>query len=161
VTGTIHGQPISVANAISASVTRSSLHFAAILLGSTPNLCADQMTNTEHPNQASLVIWLFDFSTGTAPTMPGTFSIYQSAPPPMAAMVSAEFTDASCQAITADSVQAMTGTVTLTSVSGNAFDGSFDVALDSGDHVTGDFAPEECPAIQTALDMSGVMGPCV
>lgn len=46
------------------------------------------------------------------------------------------------------------GTVTLTSVSGNRFSGNFDLVLDSGDHVTGSFDPEECPALNTALDNS-------
>lgn len=55
--------------------------------------------------------------------------------------------DATCQDITAQGASGTSGTVTLSSVSGNRFSGSFDLVLDSGDHVTGSFDPQECPAL--------------
>ena len=39
------------------------------------------------------------------------------------------------------------GTVTLDSVSGDVFSGTFDIVLDSGDHVTGAFHPSACPGL--------------
>jgi hypothetical protein len=69
-------------------------------------------------------------------------------------------TDLNCAAISNNGAKATSGTVTLTKVSGNTFAGSFDALLDSEDHITGSFSPDECPAIQSAIDNSGSAASC-
>jgi hypothetical protein len=161
VSGTIHGVTYSVGDAISAAVSETdngvTSHFAFISLVSIDGACADIGSNSEPPNVKSLAISLADYN-GTvlnAPTATGSYTIYDSTaggtPPTLYASASAGVTDATCTTITADSASAMTGTVTLTSVSGNVFDGSFDIMMNSGDHVTGSFSPEACPAIQNLV----------
>ena len=159
VTGSVHGATIGISDAVSSAVTidtaNGQVHGAAIVMATTSGLCGDASGNIEHPNQKGLTIVLFDINgtTFTTPTAPGAYTIYQSgSPPPKAATLSVFAVDATCAGIDSAQAAGATGTVNLTGVSGNAFDGNFDVALDSGDHITGSFSPGECPAIQTVLN---------
>lgn len=160
VSGTIHGASVGVSDAISAAVAitgqAGTQHLAAVIMTSTPNACGDAAANIEHPNMKFVDLSMFDVNgtTFNAPTAPGTYSIYQGTgtPPAKAATFNVGVIDATCMTVDAMSAKATTGTVTLTGVSGNAFSGSFDVALDSGDHVTGSFSPGECAALQTVIN---------
>lgn len=158
ITGTIHGDVYSIGDAISAPVTfiGTTQHGAAILLSSAANACNDATSPPVfHPNQQKILIELFDAAgpTDTTPTAPGTYTIYpgMGQPPERTAALAAAMYDTTCHDIAASNANATTGTVTLSSVSGNVFSGSYDVGLDSGDHITGDFDPEDCPGLQTAL----------
>jgi hypothetical protein len=160
VSGTVHGTSLNIQDAISASVTQTpqgiTTHTALVVMANASNLCGDIAGNISHPNEQGVAISMIDVNgaTFTTPTAPGTYAIYQSgSPPAKAASLSVTVDDATCKGIAASSAKATSGTITLSAVSGNAFSGSFDVALDSGDHITGSFSPEECPGIQTQLDM--------
>lgn len=157
-TGSVHGSTIGIQDAISAAVTitqgTTTAHGAVILLSTSKTLCADAMTTATHPNEKAVIITLFDVNgmTLNTPTAPGTYTIAQSGTPPAkAAVLDVSAVDATCNDDQANDASATSGSVVLTSASGNAFHGTFDVVLDSGDHVTGDFSPQECPALQTAL----------
>jgi len=162
VSGTVHGSSISIADSVSAAVTATIsgtvVHGAYILLASTANTCADVGSDQAHPNEKGLGIILFDVNgtTYTAPTAPGTYSVYQGTgtPPPKVATLNVYVLDATCKDITASEAKGMTGTVTLTTVSGNLYSGNYDVALDSGDHITGSFDPEECPGLMNFVGSS-------
>ena len=163
VTGTIHGQKFAIVDAVSASVTFTDAQTgttssqAAIILTSTPNACQDLAGNIERMNEQLFVLGVATI-TGTtvaAPTATGAYTVFDTnsgtAPPPMAALVNAIATDTTCMS-TANSANGTSGTVTLTTINGNTFDGKFDVTLDSGDHITGSFSPEACPGLQQALN---------
>ncbi|MGE5182999.1 MAG: hypothetical protein ACM31C_13095 [Acidobacteriota bacterium] len=160
VSGTVKGQTYAIKDAISASVAitgnTGTFHTAAILLANTSGMCADITANKQPPSVSVVSISLetVNGTTLNTPTMPGTFAIYQGSgtPPAMAATLSAKVYDATCKEVTTDTGTATTGTVTLTAISGNQFSGHYDVVMDSGDHITGSFDPEPCPALQTALD---------
>ncbi len=156
VEGNIHGSAFAIQDAVSASVAIITQHGAAILMSSTGGLCKDAAANAEHPNQKAVAIVLFDINgmTANTPTAPGTYTIFQGSgtPPAKTATWDASVNDATCNTIDASGATATTGTVTLSAINGNAFSGSYDVVLDSGDHVTGSFDPEACPDIQTALN---------
>jgi len=62
--------------------------------------------------------------------------------------------DATCQEVSAQSATGATGTVTLTSVNNGAYAGSFDVVMDSGDHVTGSFNAANCAGINAVFGSS-------
>jgi hypothetical protein len=155
VDGKIRGNAFSIQDAVSASVAIGPLHTAAIVMSSTGGLCKDAAANAVHPNQKVVVMTLFDVNgtTFNTPTVPGTYTIFQGSgtPPAKTATWNAEVSDATCKDIEASSAEATTGTVTLSAINGNSFSGSYDVVLDSGDHVTGSFDPDACPDIQTAL----------
>jgi len=55
--------------------------------------------------------------------------------------------DAECGLGSNGLASASSGTVKLTAINSDTFSGSFDVMLNSGDHVTGDFDPQPCPAL--------------
>jgi hypothetical protein len=153
--GTIHGMAFALHSAASGEVTVGTLHTGGILLTSSSGTCADITANQAHQNEKGILIDVWDVvgTTTNAPTAGGTYSIYQGTgtSPPKAASWSAIVFDATCNAITNDGAKATTGTVTLTAVSGTRYTGNFDVALDSGDHVTGAFEPDECPGLDTYL----------
>ncbi|HEX8107960.1 MAG TPA: hypothetical protein VF516_09550 [Kofleriaceae bacterium] len=166
--GTVHGQSIMIDDAVSAAVTTDivgvTIHGAAIVMANAKDLCSDAMSNTSHPNERGVFIVLTDINgmTFNTPTAPGTYSIYQGTgtPPAKTAFFDVSATDATCKDVAAQDASATSGTVTLTSVSGNRFSGNFDLVLDSGDHVTGSFDPSECPAVNTALN-STTAGSCM
>jgi hypothetical protein len=168
VSGTVHGAAVPVTDAISAAVsintTAGTVHEAVIVLANHAQLCSDAMTNTAHPNEKGVIIGLSDVNgaTATAPTAPGMYAIYQGTgvPPPKVSSLAVSVSDATCTTIMASGAKASTGSINLTAVSGNKFSGTFDVALDSGDHITGSFDPEECPALQTLLNQT-TMSSCV
>jgi hypothetical protein len=159
VSGTIHGQSFHIVDAVSMaatlSVTGGTQMQGLIFLTTTPHYCGDLAANTVRKGEMAVSISLADI-TGQAvgaPTMAGTYTVAAGGPlSPKAAAIKVVVTDQSCMAIAPSGAKATAGAVKLTSVDANAFDGTFDVTLDSGDHVSGSFSPESCPAIQTAID---------
>lgn len=161
--GSVHGKTLSINAAASAIVTTSgggqTSGEAEIALSSDGSLCSDLGANVLRKNESGILLTLYDVdasNNSTAPTAPGTYTIYtqNGPPPPKSAVLLVNVLDDHCQDLTADEARAMSGSVTLGSVSGNVFAGSFDVMLDSGDHLTGSFAPDACPALQTAMSTS-------
>jgi hypothetical protein len=153
ISGTIHGQSFPVSDAISATVTLQGGSSAAeIILADMSGLCADLSADQQPKNikGAGIVVANASATMLSAPTAPGTFVV--AATTGGTAIWNAFVDDANCQNVTADSAMGTSGTVTITSINNNAISGHFDVVLDSGDHVTGSFSPEACPAIQTALN---------
>ncbi len=131
---------------------------AWIVLASTSNLCADEGASPPiaRKNQKLVTIQLADVngSARTAPTVAGSYTIYpdSGSEPPKSASLTTATLDGSCQPIDADAAQAQSGTVTLTSISGGVFKGSYDVALNTGAHLTGSFTPTACAALATAAN---------
>ena len=164
VSGSVHGTAISVADSVSAAITiNTNQHAAAILLTSTGNTCSDLQNRVEHPSEKAVIITVADYAnlTLTTPTVPGTYSIYQGgSAPPKAATLQVLVDDLNCNRVDNMGAKATNGTVTITSISGNHFAGSFDVVLDSTDHIKGSFDPMECPAIQSAIDNTGSASSC-
>lgn len=164
VSGTVHGTGISVSDSVSAAITvNTNQHGAAILLTSTGNTCANLMNRVEHPSERAVIITVEDVMnlTLTTPTVPGTYSIYQGGQaPPKAATLQVLVDDLNCQRVDNMGAKATSGTVTISSISGNHFAGSFDVVLDSTDHIKGTFDPMECPAIQSVIDNRGSAASC-
>lgn len=164
VSGTVHGTAISINDSISAAVMlQNNQHAAAIALTSTGAACTEVTNRVTHPSEKVVIITVADVNnlTLTTPTTPGTYSIYQGgSAPAKAATLQVTFSDLNCADISTMDAKATSGTVTLSSISGNAFDGSYDVVLDSGDHIKGTFHPSECPQIQSAIDNQGSASSC-
>jgi hypothetical protein len=164
VSGTVHGTAISVGDSVSAAVTlNSNQHGAAIVLTNKADACKQLTDHVQHPSENIVIITVADVAnlTLTTPTAPGDYSIYQGgAAPAKAATLQVVETDLNCNPISNNGAKATSGTVTLTTVSGNTFAGHFDALLDSEDHITGTFSPSECPAIQSAIDNQGSAASC-
>jgi hypothetical protein len=86
----------------------------------------------------------------TAPTAPGTYTISSSLPPtvPHAANVAGRIVDATCSNNTANDAVALSGTVQLTGVEAGTYTGTFDLVLDSADHITGSFDAPTCGQVR-------------
>ena len=160
------GQPsgggIDTADAISATVTMSdggddTSSVARIVLGSTSNLCADAGASPaiDRKGQHFVEIELRDVDGAmrTAPTAPGAYTIYPNTgeEPGKAASLTVGVLDDTCQVIDETYASGQSGTVTLTSVSAGVYAGSYDVVLNTGDHITGTFQPTACPQLASAL----------
>ena len=130
---------------------------ARIVIASTTGLCSDAGATPpiDRAQQKFITIELADVAgaTTTTPTAAGTYAIYPntgSRPAKSASFVTGSL-DASCMTVDAADASGQSGTVTLASVNGDAFSGSYDVVLNTGDHVTGSFTPRACPALRTAV----------
>ena len=155
------GGGFEIADTISATVSTSdgaggSSSIARIVLGSTGNLCSDAGASPSIARKGAhyVTIELGDVtgSTRTAPTAAGTYTIYPDTGSEPAKSASFDVTalDQTCQPLDADTGSGQSGTVTLTSVTAGVFAGSYDVTLNTGDHVTGSFTPSACPQLATA-----------
>ena len=167
-TGTIHGQNFAPKEAISATTAISSgstSTIGVIVVANNTGLCHDVAANQTPKNLAGLLLTVGDVNTSTgastAPTAPGVFTISSSSAQPKSAFVAFEVTDASCKDISAQDAVGASGTVTLTSVSGGAYAGSFDVVMDSGDHVTGSFSATNCASIGALFGSSTSTATCI
>jgi hypothetical protein len=163
--GSIAGQPpgggFEITDMISATVTMSdgtgdSSSTARIVMSSTASLCSDAGASPaiDRKGEHYVTIGLSDVSGGirTAPTAPGTYTIYPNtgSEPAKSASFEVGAFDNTCQLVDEDAGSGQSGTVTLTSVTGGVYAGSYDVMLNTGDHVTGSFAPTACPQLATA-----------
>ena len=161
--GETPGGPFAVADMISATVTISNgagdtSSSARIVLASTSNLCSDAKASPaiDRQHQRFVTLDLRDVSGAAkaAPTAPGTYTIYPNtgSEPPKSASLTVGGLDGTCQLIDEESGSAQSGTVTLTSVTGGVFAGSYDVVLNTGGRVTGSFAPTACPQLATVTN---------
>ena len=161
VSGSVPGGGVDVADTISATVTvddgtGGTSSYAQIVIGSTSGLCSDAAAAPpiDRKGAREIVIELRDIagSQSTAPAAAGTYTIYPNtgSEPPKSASLTTVGLDNTCQTVDAQTASAQSGTVTLTTAAGGVYKGSFDVTLNTGDHITGSFDPTACPALQTA-----------
>lgn len=151
--GTINGSPYPIADAISATVSSAGKSIAFIVLSSSTDLCLPPDAQIQHPQEKTVVIALRDGDQ--APTGPGTYTVTDaSGPDPQptrAALLYTTVLDAMCENNADDGTVARSGTVTLSSASGEVYAGAFDVVLDSADHITGSFQPTACDLLPAEL----------
>jgi hypothetical protein len=158
--GTVKGGTFTPADSISASITTpdgagGSSSDAQIDLASTPHLCSDASASPPiaRKGQRFITILLRDVNGAmtTTPTAPGTYTIYPDSgtEPAKSASLLVGALDSTCQPDDTAAAQAQSGTVTLTSVTGGTFIGSFAVTLNTGASLTGTFDPEPCTELAT------------
>jgi hypothetical protein len=157
VSGSVGSYTFTIADAISASVTlpeSGGQHGAVIVMSTASNLCTDATNHVEHPNEKTILLTLTDNSGSAlaAPTAPGSYAITTDAMATQVGVLETEVFDATCNGAPDGHKHATSGTVTLSEITGGAFSGSFDVVMNSGDHITGTFDPEACPGLDTAIN---------
>lgn len=164
VSGTTPGGSIDISATVSAVVTISdgadSTSEARIIMASNDSVCADAgaMPPIDRKGSRFIAITLRDVSgsTAAAPAAAGTYTIYPNtgSQPPKEALLDTGGLDDTCQSADDEQASGQSGSVVLESTSGGAFKGTFDVVLNTGDHITGSFDPIPCPALQS-LTMGG------
>jgi len=155
--GAIRGRQLRPADAISGSgsyriSSTQSINVAVVVLSSASGLCGNASAGRQPKNSQFFVITLSD-RTGpqtAIPTAPGTYTVNSTT---KFAGVGYLETDATCQTPMALQATANSGTVVLTSVT-NGLSGSFDVTLDTGDHVTGSFNAPNCGGLLGFLNLA-------
>lgn len=147
--GTVRGNAIHIADAVSGPVHPSTdaMGYAEILLSTASDVCSDAAANTFRPDQTTVDILLAN-STPTAELVPSMTGTYMVGGGPLRAVVIVRSYDAQCQVAATSMSSAVSGAVNLTAITGNTFDGTFDVVLDTQDHITGSFAPTECLSLR-------------
>ncbi len=154
VDGTIHGTSFPAATAISAQVTQSQTGIvtgsAVILLSSEGDVCSVITGGHAPRGSQSLVIGLtdVDMATGkiTAPTAAGTYTVVANNGALQAHTAGVGYVSLDQTCGKAATAAAVGGSVTLTSAGSGGYAGSFDVTLDSGDHLSGQFSSSSCAA---------------
>jgi len=140
---------------ISAVVTMDTDSDARILMTNTMGLCHDVSASIDRKGEHYVMLVLHDVTATakTAPTAPGTYTIYPNtgSEPAKSAVLTAGGYDANCNPNDAEAAQGQSGTVALTMVSSGVFAGTYDVVLNNGGHITGSFQPEACPGAAAAL----------
>jgi len=153
--GTVHGATFAIKDAISAMVYvqgSTTERVAQVMLGNDGDLCSNASNDTQIKGYTGVSLTMFEATaTSIDPAgSPGDYTIGGTTG--NVASWNAVVTDQMCQDVLASEATGTGGTVTLTKIAGNAFSGSFDVTLDSGDHVTGTFAPAACAGMQNFVD---------
>jgi hypothetical protein len=112
-------------------------------------VCYEQTNHRPMKNSHSLLVSLFEIQSAgqsSAASAPGTFTIETGTGKETAgskvALLTWQVADANCGVSV--TLQAKSGSVTVTGVSTSQIVGTFDVTLESGDHVTGSFNPSSC-----------------
>jgi len=151
VTGVVDGRAFAVMDSVSATVDSRGATpgtYAELFLTSTPGFCDDVEHRINRANSSVFAAQIVKASPNRAeaPTGPGTYTIAtsSSASGPVA---TGGFLDYDAACAPTPRARATGGTVTVTSVVGDIYAGSFDLSLDTGEHVTGTFSPGGCPAL--------------
>ena len=160
VDGSLGGHSFVAAEAVSTVWTQKAngiqTNSAAILISTQARVC-DVISGGHSPRGSQSLLFSLtdvDGKTGaaTAPSGSGVYTVVGKSGQPQAhtAGVAWVSLDQMCgKAAQADGVG---GTVTLSTASPSGYTGSFDLTLDSGDHVSGHFDSTSCGALAGELD---------
>ena len=160
--GTVHGVTMQPKDAISAKATvafsSGAAPVAAIVISDLGGLCITVSANLEPKSSRALFLFLADVNSSTGAIEPaaatGVFPVFvvgSGTPPAHFSVASFGANDALCKEITAQAADAVSGSVTLTANGGGAYDGTYDLTFDSGDHVTGAFHTGACDGLTSYL----------
>ena len=160
-TGSIHGVTFTASDAVSGPASlqlgTTNVSAGAVVITSWSGVCSDISQNPPQQMKNSsyfiIVLGVFTGTTISAPSAAGTYTVFAGTgtPPTNLALVLFNQTDAQCNTVQATTAEAASGTVTLSGLNGSSYSGSFDVTMNSGDHVTGSFNATGCAALSTVF----------
>lgn len=167
VNGTLNGHAFQAADAVAATAmlpvggTTTTVSAGMVTIASSPGLCAAANATTEPKNTQFLLLAFTDINPATGqtspPAAPGVYVV--SGAGSQVGIAFSYQTDASCHLVAGASESATAGTITLTSVSGGSYSGSFDLTMTGSgtapaDHITGSFSSPYCPASATFANLN-------
>lgn len=112
--------------------------YTGAMISNAAGLCTS-LTQGRAPHEATMLV-ISVSKEGASSIAAGTYAISRSGP--VVADVGFVVQDASCNDVT--SIDAVSGSVTIDHVASTSIDGSFDVTMQSGDHLTGSFSAPTC-----------------
>jgi hypothetical protein len=154
-TGTVRGSPIPTSNTtallgpVSVPGSSSDVNALLVIVSNQPAVCAILARDANPPSSTALEITIASLGV----IGPGTFAI--GTPNPSGDVVTLDYLvdDSACATLTSRSAHAVSGTVTITAISGSLILGAFDAELDSNDHLSGSISAPVC-----SVDINGVLG---
>jgi len=156
ITGTIAGAAIRSVGvtALVGPITNSAGNFHEVLVAITnfPDACA-VIGNLHNPSNGQV---LMVSVAGTSDVVPGTYSFLSSL---SVGLINVTYTARDSMCVRASGADTSAGTVTLTAAGPSTVEGSFDVTLDQGDHLTGTFNTPVCNVILNDWNNSPLL-PC-
>jgi hypothetical protein len=161
INGTIAGRTYAPTEGLAGPVRYNGYDAGAVLLTNSSGLCSKVASGQQPKNSQYFFIGLAEIDqtslSSHAPTTTGDYTVWSlSGLPPSSkiAVVAATVTDSSCLPVGTSEAQGVSGKVTLTSIQGGAYAGTFDVLLRNDaaatDHVTGTFTSTVCAALSDA-----------
>jgi hypothetical protein len=155
VNGTISGQSMGAQDSVSNVLTSSSDSEGLILITNAANTCG-KLTAGQQPRNAKAILIEIGTQTATAVSAPaasGTYTVHSSGTignfTGNVALALYAATDANCNPVS--SIEASSGTVTLTRVDSTGYSGTFDITFSDASHVTGSFTAGKCTALSTNI----------
>ena len=150
VRGAVAGQSMTAADAISNLLQAGSQSAAGILITSVPNACpligAQQLV--KNGKELDVILGTQTTSGLMAPS-PGSYTVYASgAVPATGNVASVTFTSRDGSCVATSSVEAESGTITLSHTDPSGYTGTFDLTFPNGaGHLTGSFDTSTCPPL--------------
>ncbi len=150
VDGSIAGQALTAQDAVSSVMTIGHDSQVLILVTNAPHICATYGAN-EQPANSQRVMIAVGSQTGystAAPTGPGVFAVHTalSAYGVTGNVAVAMYWRKDAHCIPVTTVEARSGTVTLTRADASGYSGTFDITFSDQSHVTGRFDADQCAA---------------
>jgi hypothetical protein len=141
--GTVEGQSLAPKDVLAVSVQGATNIFITDVTG----YCSAINDGHKLKSGTALVLILgqTDSSGASVAITPGTFPITDFPTGNTAATAELVKTDATCtNTVNESGATAVSGSVTVSAVSGSSVDGSYDLTMGSNDHVTGSFSAATC-----------------
>jgi hypothetical protein len=146
VTGQVAGEPVTTTDTVAIVESGAAFGLAngqavEIAITNVPNTCAVLQRHGDPANATSLS---FGVTSLTGPVAAGTYPVVPGASGSSAASAEGGYatTDAQCNDKT--SIAAASGSVTFSTISSSVVEGTFDIVLAGGDHVSGSFNAPVC-----------------
>lgn len=151
---TIAGQPFPVVETVSFVYRRGpdqenlnpSANIAIYVAAQGGDLCAEVPNTIWHKNSRRLGFGVYDYNTNAFPSLIATYRVDQASPPtPYTANFLVYDSDANCRVTTV--ARAVSGTITVASLTNDIPNGTLDLMLDTGEHITAPLhSDQNCPS---------------
>lgn len=152
--GSVHGQPFQPVDALSTVVKDFGGNTPlTLVISDTAGACANSSANQRQKNARILMLLVQHYEPtlgrSVSPDAAGVYLIEEWSDPNHEAKFARGFlqqSDASCNPIASDDSAIVSGSITFDSAKAGSYEGSYDLMLTGGDHITGRFSAPDCPA---------------
>jgi hypothetical protein len=157
VTGTVGGQPLATTDTIAILASGAAFGLAnrqgvEIAITNVPNTCA---VLQRHGDPANATSFSFGVTSTTGLVAEGTYPV---TPGATGSGASGGYSTTDAQCNDKLSINAASGSVTFTTISGSVVEGTFDIVLTDGDHLSGSFNAPVCAFTPSTSTIQPVCG---
>ena len=156
VNGTVFGEALSAKDAMYFDAASEGQSYRGISIVDVSGVCPRSQQNRDAPDSTSLILSLVSYDSSGNYLTPGvgTYPIDSTGTVTAAAGAVFDHVDQSCASTLQSTEQyngkyAASGSVTVTKADASELDGTFDLTMESGDHLTGSFKAPRCAPPQS------------